>query len=199
MIFDDYKKTKLIYHVANINDLKNILENGISYNDKSTYKSKYYEFHKFIDTYKIQEIPKWIVRRKAIFGSMNFNDKHTFHSHSAVLGININPEMCWIANENLVNEIYEPFILKNIKEFNYMNKYIESIGIQNIKEYWNTSLSFKDNIILRKDKEVGYDCEVLIFHDVKPKDIKLISIVSDHRYIKNIDLKNTYSIKGEDD
>ncbi|MBS4538016.1 hypothetical protein GOQ27_06055 [Clostridium sp. D2Q-11] len=197
MKFKDYTQTRMIYHIANINDFNNILKDGIKFNDKVSYKTKYIDFHKLIDQYKLSYLPEWIIRQKAIFGSMNFKDKHTWHSHSVLLGLKVNEDYCWVANENLVNEIYEPFILKDIDEFSYMNKYIKRIGINNIKEYWKTSLSFKENLSKRLDKKEGYDCEVLIFHDIKPKDITPIAIVSDHRYIEYDDIKRNYLNEGE--
>lgn len=198
MKFEDYTQTKMIYHIANINDFKSILDNGIKYNDKSSYKNKYVDFHKFIDNYKPSYLPDWVIRQRAIFGSMNFKDDHTWHSHSVVLGVKVKEDHCWIANENLVNEIYEPFILKDNNTFNYLYDYIDTIGVRNIKEYWNTSLSFRDNLRNRQDKTGNFDCEVLIFHDIMPEDITPIAIITDHKYIKYKDIKNIYLKEGEE-
>ena len=116
MLFLDYTETGVVYHIVSITDLKKTLREGISYNDKVTYKTKYYDFHHLIEGQKPSLIPSWVMRSKAIFASMNFPQCHKFHSHSAVLAIKIHEDRCWIANENCANEIYEPFILQNIKE-----------------------------------------------------------------------------------
>ena len=182
MFFKDYKDTGYIYHVAAITDLKEILESGIKYNDKETYESKYLDFHKYIDSYKTENIPKWVKREHAIYATMNYHKNHDFHSHSVVLGIKINPEKCWVASESLANKIYEPFILKEIDIFNCANDYLKKNGDNMCEEYWETSISFLENIKVRRDKNEKYDDEVLIFHDIKPEDIKPLYIVSDQEF-----------------
>lgn len=181
MLFPDYSQTGVVYHVASITDLNNILENGIKYDDKASYITKYKNFHKYIDSLKTKEIPSWVIRQKAIFASLNFDDKHCWHSHTVIMAVKIQPEKCWIANENLANSIYEPFILKDVKGFNCANNYLETKGREIAQKYWETSLSFIDNLRERRDKKKGYDAEVMIFHDIPPDDIKLIYIVSDHK------------------
>lgn len=180
MFYADYNETGYVYHVAPITDLDLILKEGIKYNDKSTYMIKYKDFHKYIDSFKTNNIPNWVVREKAIFASLNFSDDHCWHSHSVILAIKIDPSKCWIANENLANKLYEPFILKDTIGFRCAYDYITKKGESILREYWNTSLSFVDNLKLRKDKMKNYDAEVLIFHDIEPKHIKILSIVSDH-------------------
>ncbi len=196
MLFDSYFKTKRVYHIISIIDLDKTLKKGIKYDDKKTYISKYYDFHDFIDKHKPQNIPKWVIRKKAIFASMNFPKSHKFHSHTAILGIKINPERCWIANENLANHIYEPFILKEIKEYSQCKKYIEAQGERILKKYWNTSLSFIENLEKEYDKKEGYDAEVLILHDIKPKDIEVLYIISDHSMLTKEEWKNKFCIKN---
>lgn len=186
----------MIYHIANINDFKNILKYGIKYDDKASYKTKYLDFHEFINKHKSSSIPSWVIRQNAIFGSMNFNDEHKWHSHTVVLGIIIDEDYCWIANENLVNEIYEPFILRDNDQFEFMNDYVKDIGVNNIKEYWQTSLSFRENLLKRLDKNKSYDCEVLIFHEIKPEHITPLGIITDHKYIDYKELKNIYLKEG---
>ena len=182
MFFSDYEDTKYIYHVAPITDLKEILENGIKYNDKSTYLSKYLDFHKYIDNHKKADIPDWVKREHAIYATMNYPKDHDWHSHSVILGLKISPERCWIANESLANKIYEPFILKDVEMFNCAKAYLDKNGEDMCNKYWETSLSFLDNLKLRKDRVEHYDEEVLIFHDIKPEDITPIYIVSDHEF-----------------
>ncbi|SDZ08861.1 hypothetical protein SAMN05660462_01818 [Proteiniborus ethanoligenes] len=181
VFFPDFIETEVVYHVACITDLKNILKNGIRYDDKATYYNNYLEFHKYINSFKPKAIPDWVNREKAIFASMNYPRNHNWHSHTAVLAVKINKRKCWIANENLANMLYEPFILKSIKGFEVAKEYLDSKGKDVIAQYWNTSLSFCDNLSLRRDKEVGYDEEVMIFHDIEPEDITLLRVISDHR------------------
>ncbi len=181
MLFEKYEKTGMVYHIAPIIDLGNILQNGIKYNDKNTYLSKYLDFHNYIDSLKPKSIPLWVQRKKAIFASLNFTNDHSFHSHSVIIGLRINPRKCWIANENLANEIYEPFILKDVKGFECAEKFIKNNGRQNIRKYWDTSLSFIDNLKYKKENEKGYDTEVLIFDNIKREDISIMKIVSDHK------------------
>lgn len=183
LLFEDYESTGLVYHIADINDLKEILEKGIRYNDKSTYLNRYLEFHKFFDLLKPDYIPNWVIREKAIFASMNFKKDHYFHSHSVVLGLKVDIEKCWIANENLANCLYEPLVLQKIEEFVDAKKYIENIGVEKGREYWETSLSFIDNLSKRKDMMKDYDEEVLIFHPIEVRDIVPLYIVSDHKML----------------
>lgn len=197
MMFNDFTKTNMVYHVVNINDLSLILKNGIKFNDKNSYRQKYLEFHKFIDNYKPSYYPSWVIRQKAIFASLNYKKNHHFHSHSIILGVKINQDRCFIANENLVNQIYEPFILKDDCEFKFMKEYIETIGINSIRDYWNTSLSFKENLKLRRDNLSNYDAEVLVFHEILPEDISPIALITDHKYIPYNNIKYVYSNKGE--
>ncbi|EOD00474.1 hypothetical protein [Caldisalinibacter kiritimatiensis] len=181
MLFPDYTETKVVYHVAPINDLDNILKKGIRYDDKFTYESKYLNFHKYIDSYKPNTIPNWVIREKAIFASLNFDKNHQWHSHSVIMAINIDPSKCWVANENLANELYEPFILKDVQGFECAKKYIYNRGKKILHKYWTTSLSFIDNLKYRRDKEKGYDAEVLVFDYIPPEHINILAIVSDHK------------------
>lgn len=180
MLYPDYTETGYVYHVAPITDLDKILKEGIRYDDKTSYLIKYKEFHQFIDSYKTEHIPSWVIRENAIFASLNFSEEHCWHSHSVILAVKIDPNRCWVANENLANRLYEPFILKNTIGFNCANDYLNHYSESTLKEYWNTSLSFKDNLMIRRDKVQKYDAEVLIFHDIKPENIKILSIISDH-------------------
>jgi len=183
MFFDDYTKTGYIYHIAPINDLNLILHKGINYDDKCSYQERYIDFHKFIDECRPETIPPWVERKKAIFASLNYRENPNFHSHTVVLALKVNPSKCWIANESRANQIYEPLILKDVKGFKQATNYLETKGREFAEEYWRTSLSFTDNMEIRKDLEEDYDAEVLIFHPVPPEDIKLLFIVSDHRVL----------------
>ncbi len=172
---------EVVYHVACITDLDNILTNGIKYNDKSTYSTMYLDFHKYISSLKSDNIPDWVRREKAIFASLNYRSDHSWHSHTAIMALKIDKSKCWVANENLANMIYEPFILKDVKSFEVAKEYLNIQGKKIIEEYWNTSLSFSENLSVRRDKEKGYDAEVMIFHDIRPEDITISRIISDHR------------------
>ncbi len=184
ILFRDYTETKRVYHVVTLTDLEKTLKNGISFDDKKTYKNKYNNFHKFIDKYRTESIPNWVIRNKAIFSSMNFKHNHIWHSHSAILSIKINEDMCWVCNENIANFLYEPLILQNIKDFEAATKFMIRNGQIIAEDYWINSCSFKDNLEARKDKEEGYDAEILIMHHIPPEDIKVLYIVSDHRYME---------------
>ncbi|WP_026478881.1 hypothetical protein [Alkaliphilus transvaalensis] len=183
MLFKDYTETGVVYHIATINDLNKILQQGIKYDDKVTYKEKYYDFHQFIDDHRNHNIPIWVSRKKAIFASMNYKSVPVFHSHSVVLAVKIIPEHCWIANENRGNQIYEPFILKDVEMFKSASKYMKKQGVASVREYWDTSLSFIDNLEKRFDKKDGYDAEVLILHSIPPENIEVKYIISDHRVL----------------
>jgi len=181
MYFPDYTQTGLVYHVVSLNDLAKVRSRGIRYDDKSTYQEKYRDFHVFLNGYRTDKIPGWVDRTKAIFASMNFRKDHAFHSHSMLLAFRIDPERCWIANENRANQLYEPFILQDVEGFQGAKDYLAGRGKGLIREYWDTSLSFADNLRLRRDRVKGYDAEVLVFHEIKPEDIHYIAVVSDHR------------------
>lgn len=183
MFFEDYTKTGLIYHVVHITDLKEVLRNGINYDDKNSYNRWYLSFHKFIDQHRIPEIPSWVQRKKAIFASMNYRNSPGFHSHSAVLGLKVEESKCWVANENKANQIYEPFILKEIYDFERSENYLKTEGKKILTDYWKTSLSFEKNLLYRRDLEEDYDAEVMIFHPIPPEDIQLLYIVSDHQVL----------------
>jgi len=184
MFFQDYIETNRVYHIASINDLKIILEEGIRFDDKVTYHCKYYDFHSFINQYRNEKIPVWVDRRKAIFASMNYRSKPIFHSHTVVLAVKIQPDKCWIANENRANQVYEPYIMQEVGQFKEARDYLANKGRALLKEYWETSLSFKENLIERRDLIKGYDAEVLVLHSIPPEDIEILYIVSDHRILK---------------
>ncbi|WP_129595978.1 hypothetical protein [Anaerophilus nitritogenes] len=192
MFFEDYTNTKVLYHIISLIDLKRVLQRGIHFDDKITYQTKYDGFHEIIDNEKPEYIPKWVIRNKSIFASMNYSKNHYFHSHSAVLSIQVNPKKCWVANENYANEFYEPFVLQHIKDFEGCKKYIQNEGKKLLKKYWETSLSFEENLKARKDKTKGYDAEVLILHSIEPKDIEIEYIVSDHKMMTIKEWKNTF-------
>ncbi|KAB3534056.1 hypothetical protein F8154_09900 [Alkaliphilus pronyensis] len=181
MLFSDYKDTGFLYHIAPITDLEKILENGIKYDDKESYANKYIQLHTFIDNERPKHIPNWVIRKRAIFASLNYRDNTRFHSHTVVLAVKVQPEKCWIANENLANKIYEPLILQNTKCFKEAKKYIDTKGRALAEEYWNTSLSFLENLHKRYDAIYGYDAEALIQHTITPNNIKPLLIVTDHR------------------
>ena len=184
MLFPDYENTGVIYHIVSITDLQQTMAEGINYDDKVTYKTKYYDFHQFIDDSKPQWVPPWVIRRKAIFASLNFHEWHKFHSHSALLAIKIDKEKCWIANENCANQVYEPFILQNLTLFEKCKNYLHTEGKELLRKYWDTSLSFLDNLERRLDRIKGYDAEVLVCHNIKPQDIEIRYIISDHRRLR---------------
>lgn len=181
ILFKDYIETKVVYHVVTISDLDDTLKYGIRFNDKNTYKSKYYGFHNFIDDRRTKHVPQWVIRSNAIFASMNFKANHTWHSHSALLSLRIQEDMCWICNENIANFLYEPLMLQKVSGFESAKEFINKNGSKIAEDYWNCSCSFKDNLSLRKDRIAGYDAEVLILHDILPKDIELLFIASDHK------------------
>ncbi len=192
MIFDNYINTKKVYHIISIIDLNQTLENGIKYDDKKTYKTKYYDFHDFIDKNKLPKIPDWVIRKRAIFASINFPESHKFHSHTAILGIKIDPLRCWVANENLANKIYEPFILQDVKDYSSCKNFIENRGKEIIERYWETSLSFHENLEKRYNEIKGYDAEILILHDVEPQDIEVMYIISDHNILTEDEWKRKF-------
>ncbi len=193
MLYPDYNETGYVYHVAPITDLDKILKEGIRYDDKSTYLSKYLRFHKYIDSFKLDNIPCWVIRERAIFSSLNFSSNHCWHSHTAIIAIKVNPDKCWVANENLANRLYEPFILKDTLGFSCAENYLKHNAKKILEEYWDTSASFNDNLLLRRDNEQGYDAEVMIFHDIEPEDIKLLSIISDHEILSIEEWKEFFS------
>lgn len=184
MFFDDYFKTGKIYHIAPINDLEKILSDGIKYDDKATYEEKYYNFHCFIDSLKPEYIPSWVKRKEAIFATKNYRKEPNFCSHSVVMALKIDSSKCWVANESRANQIYEPFILQEVDFLKGAKEYMKIEGKKVIEEYWQTSLSFEENLKKRMDLREGYDAEVLIFHDIEPKDIEILYIVSDHRVME---------------
>ncbi|OGO77658.1 MAG: hypothetical protein A2Y23_11935 [Clostridiales bacterium GWB2_37_7] len=181
MLFRDYTATKVVYHVVTITDLEKTLKNGIRFHDKATYKSKYHEFHSFFDERKPDRLPDWVMRSKSVFASLNFKNDHIWHSHSAVLSIKIKEDLCWVCNENIANFLYEPLMLGHVEGFDSAKEFIIKKGSRVAEDYWNCSLSFIENLKQRKDKKAGYDAEVLIMHDILPKDIELLFIASDHR------------------
>lgn len=180
LTFEDFSVTGALYHVVSIIDLEKTLAEGIRFDDKTTYFEKYYHFHDYFDKYKTPNIPPWVFRKKAIFASINFKKTHNWHSHTALLKIKADINRCWVCNENKANILFEPFILQNIKGFEEAKDFIERKGPKIVEEYWLDSLSLIENIKVRRDKEEGYDAEILIFHDIPPEDIQCIFIISDH-------------------
>lgn len=181
MLFPSYKETKVLYHVVDIIHLKNILNNGIKINERNKYSDeKYDEFNKYLDQNKSEKIPPWVKREMAFFASLNFKKNTKWHSHSALLAIRIQEEKCWIANENLANEIYDPFVLQHINKFNNAKKFMKNFGAQRTLKYWEHSFSFREYFDLGIDKRENYDEEVMIFHDIYPQDLNCLMIVTDH-------------------
>lgn len=191
-LFNDYENTKTIYHIISLYDLKSTLLKGIHYDDKVTYNTKYNGFHSTIQKEKTKNIPKWLKRDKAIFASMNYNKNNNFYADSVVLSIKINPEKCWVANENLVNKVYAPFILKEIDGYKKAEHFMKTKGKKLLKEYWETSLSFLDNLNYRFDLKEDYNAEVLILHSVLPKDIKVEYIIAGHTKVKPEEWKEKF-------
>lgn len=183
MDFTDYAEQGYAYHVVNIIDLQKTLAEGIRYDDKTTYDSKYYDFHSYFDYYKPSAIPEWVERKNAIFASIRFKEGHKWHSHSAILRIKLLEGRCWICNENLANFIYEPFILQRMEGFEHAKEYMKANGRAFVEEYWSNSLGYKDNLNKRYDKKEGYDAEVLVMHPIPPEHIECLYIVSDHQML----------------
>lgn len=181
MSFIECAEPGFAYHVVNIIDLERTLLEGIKFDDKNTYKSKYIDFHKYFDQFKPESIPHWVERKSSIFASIRFRDGHSWHSHSAILRIKILKHRCWVCNENLANFIYEPFILQSLDGFSNTREYMRNNGKDLVEEYWNNSLSYNDNLQKRYDKREGYDAEILIMHHIPPENIECLYIVSDHQ------------------
>lgn len=183
VLFKDFEETKKVYHIVDLYDLESALKHGIQYNNKITYNTKYKGFHSLIEKEKTKNIPAWVRRKKAIFASMNYDISFQFHPNSVVLGFKIDPERCWVANENLANQIYAPFIMKDIMGFNNAVHYIEGEGKELLKKYWETSLSFEENLLERRDFQKDYNAEVLVLHDIPPENIEIEYIVSGHEIL----------------
>ncbi|WDV46228.1 hypothetical protein PV797_00690 [Clostridiaceae bacterium M8S5] len=185
-MFKERLYENIVYHIAPIHDLDKILTKGIVFDDKITYEVKYKKFHEFIDNCKTDDVPEWVIRKKAIFASLELSNHSGWHSHSVILALKVDPKKCWIANENIANECYEPFILKNVKDFSKSENYIIETCKRKAKSYWSTSCSYEQNLSERHDMKCGYDCEVMVFHEIKPENIIPLAIVSDHK-IMSID------------
>lgn len=196
MLFEDYQKTYKIYHIIAMYDLQPTLQKGIRYDDKVTYNTKYKGFHSFIEKEKTTKIPDWVQRKKAIFASMNYDSSFVFHANNIILSLKINPKQCWIANEDLANQIYAPFFMKDVKDYkNEASIYLKGKGKELLQNYWKTSLSFQDNLHYRYDLKEGYNAEVMIFHNISPSDIEIEYIISGHHLIKPEDWKKKYCEK----
>ncbi|RBP37247.1 hypothetical protein [Garciella nitratireducens] len=181
MLFPHYNKTKVVYHVVNINQLKNILEQGIQIQERKDFSDdKYLDFNQFLDKNKPAWIPKWISRKNALFASLNFKENMQWHSHSALLALKVQEERCWVANENLANEIYDPFILQYIDQFNSARDFMKNYGRQKALYYWNNSFPFQEYLKKGKTPMKNYDEEVMIFHNIVPENIKCLMVVTDH-------------------
>ncbi len=194
MYFPDYKETGQVYHIIPIQDVSRAMEQGISFDDKASYLNRYVKFHEFMDQYRPGWLPSWVVRRKAIFATMNYRSSPSFHSHSAILAISVDPKLCWVANESRANQLYEPFILQDTKNLGNAKHYLETKGVQSIKEYWETSLSFEENLLKRRDLTENYDAEVLIMDRIPPESIEIRYIVSDHRLLTPAQWKDIFCI-----
>ncbi len=193
MIFKDYTVTKKVYHVVSLADLDNVLRNGLKYDDKKTFKTKYNGFHQCFDEIKGTSVPEWVVRSRAIFASMNFQKDHKWHSHTALIGITIDEAKCWVCNENIANLLYEPFILQNTCGFDEAKEFMKKFSGRIVEDYWKSSLSFSENQNCRKDKEVGYDAEVLVMHHIPPENIECIYVISDHRILSCTEWKEAFA------
>ncbi|TZE81708.1 hypothetical protein [Calorimonas adulescens] len=192
MLFPDYDETHLLYHIASISDLKTIFKYGLRFNRRLSYKGKYHDFHRFMDKNRTMNVPGWVMREKAVFASLNFKDCQVWHSHSAILSVRINEDYCWVANENTANYLYEPFILNHIPGFASLSDFLYNKGKEIAKEYWENSMSFKEYLLKKSCLGSDYDAEVLMMNDIKPNDIKLLAIITDHRIVTIDELNQTY-------
>ncbi|HWQ30935.1 MAG TPA: hypothetical protein VN549_08085 [Negativicutes bacterium] len=192
MMFIESAEPGYAYHVVNINDLQKTLTEGIIFDDKKTYESKYVDFHNYFDRFKPESIPKWVQRKHAIFASLRFREGHSWHSHSALLKIKLETRRCWVCNENLANFIYEPFVLQSIEGFGTISEYMDVNGETIVGEYWRSSLSYEDNLIRRFDSKKGYDAEILVMHPIPPENLECLYIVSDHQTLEYKKLKEYY-------
>ncbi len=191
-LFDDYFNTNKVYHIISLHDLKTAITKGISYDDKITFNTKYKGFHSAIQYEKLDKVPQWVKRDKAIFASINYPQKNHFHPDSVVLGLKIDPEKCWVANEDLANKIYAPFVLKSIMEYNDAESYMNTKAKDLLKEYWETSLSFVDNLNYRYDLRKDYNAEVLVLHPILPINIDVEYIISGHHVFKPEEWKEKF-------
>lgn len=198
MTFMDSAEQGYVYHVINIIDMERTLKEGIRFNDKNTYMSKYIDFHNYFDLFKPRSIPGWVERKRAIFASIRFKNGHSWHSHSAILKIKIQEHRCWVCNENLANFIYEPFILQSLDGFSGTREYLRVNGRAFVEEYWNNSLSYYDNLGKRYDKREGYDAEILIMHPIPPENIECLYIVSDHQIMSYKEWQEFFKPGGTD-
>ncbi len=192
MLFTDYSDTKRLYHIVCISDLKYIFEDGLRFSKRLSYKDKYQSFHEFMDIYRTENVPEWVVRKRALFASLNYKDNQIWHSHSAILSIKVDTDCCWVANENTANFLYEPFVLKTIHQFASLNDFLYNKGKEIAEDYWLNSMCLMDYLGKRKSVGDKYDAEVLIMKDIKPADINLIAIVTDHRIIPMDAFYQTY-------
>jgi hypothetical protein len=190
LFFKDYIETKVVYHVAPINKLEEILEKGLIVDKECN--QKYRKFNHYFDNLKPNYIPGWVTRSRAIYGSINFKDDHSWHSHSAILSLKIDEDKCWVANENLANIIYEPFILRKTSLFKSADSFIKLHGEEYVMNYWKNSISFKENLRFRKDCIKEFDAEVLIIHDISPRDIRIVKLSTDHRLMDVDELNKTF-------
>lgn len=144
-------------------------------------EEKYLDFNRLLDQYRTKNVPPWVLRERAFFASLNFRKGINWHSHSALLAIRVQEDKCWIANENLANEIYDPFVLSDIRGFDRAKLYLEARVEELAKEYWESSYSLGDYLNLELENLKNYDEEVLIFHDIEPKDIQCLMVITDHK------------------
>ncbi len=178
--------------MACISDLKSIFNGGLKFDRRSSYANKYLSFHEFMDKNRTGNVPEWVMRKRSLFASINYREDQIWHSHSAILAIKVNEDRCWVADENTANFLYEPFILKNISGFASLSDFLYNKGKEIAEDYWLRSMSFKDYLSKRKPVGSDYDAEVLIMSDIKPADIELLAIVTDHRIITVDAFNKTY-------
>lgn len=145
-----------------------------------------------MDKYRTRNLPDWVMRKRALFASINYKDDQVWHSHSAILSIKVDEDYCWVANENTANFLYDPFVLKNISGFASLYDFLYNKGKGIAKDYWLNSMSFKDYLSKRDTLSTDYDVEVLIMKDIKPVDIELLAVVADHRIVTLDELNQTY-------
>lgn len=192
MVFIEPAEPGYAYHVVNINDLQKTLKEGIIFDDKKTYESKYIDFHSYFDRYRTENVPEWVQRSKAIYASIRFHKGHSWHSHSALLKIRLETDKCWICNENLANFIYEPFVLQSIEGFGIIKEYMAANGRTIVEEYWRKSISYEDNLVKGFDSKKGYDAEILVMHPIPPENLECLYIMSDHQIMEYRELQEYY-------
>ncbi|MGF7033442.1 hypothetical protein J2T17_004390 [Paenibacillus mucilaginosus] len=174
------------YHITETHNLESIRNLGLIPDFLNNYSVS--EASLYMDQYKPEGIPSWVVRRQAVYAYprlTNYHIKDGSRENCILLAVSIpDPFQCWVGDQG-----YGGLCLFHDRDFEdreyalqWRKKHIREIKRTHIREYWRYSCSLQEFITT---PTYDYD-EILIFRPIAPELITVIgSWGADGKFTKN--------------